>query len=466
MAELSSLGKYEIRRELGRGAMGVVYEGYDPMIKRMVALKTIRADQLAGENAETVVARFRREAQAAGRLNHPNIVAIYDFGEDQGVWYIAMEFIKGRELKDYFQANERFATADIVRIMTQILAALGYSHKLGVIHRDIKPANVFLLDDGSVKVADFGIAHIESSNMTQVGTRARHAELHVARADPGAADRRAVGPLLRRRHPLPVPDRRAALQRIVDDDDAQGARGGTAAAVAIQRAGAGRDGRRRAQGARQAPRRALPDRRGIRRRAPRRGAARVDAPRRSHADRAERSDRDPRAGAEGADGACSGVAPGGTPDVHAPAAAAAANAARRAHRIAPPKKSQATAIAIVAGIAVVAVAAVLWTCSSPPRPHPSSGDAATLAQAPMPQPAAKASGADAAGATAEDRSRHDGDLRRRIRRSERSALRNGQGAAVRRSARGLEEPARREGARADARHGLARARTTTCCRTG
>ena len=111
MAELSSLGKYEIRRELGRGAMGVVYEGYDPMIKRIVALKTIRADQLAGENAETVVARFRREAQAAGRLNHPNIVAIYDFGEEQGVWYIAMEFIKGRELKDYFQANERFAPA-------------------------------------------------------------------------------------------------------------------------------------------------------------------------------------------------------------------------------------------------------------------------------------------------------------------------------------------------------------------
>jgi serine/threonine-protein kinase len=170
MAELESLGKYEIRRELGRGAMGVVYEGYDSMIKRIVALKTIRADQLGGENAETIVARFRREAQAAGRLNHPNIVAIYDFGEDQGVWYIAMEYIKGRELKDYFQANERFAPADIVRIMTQILAALGYSHRLGVVHRDIKPANIFLLDDGTVKVADFGIAHIESSTMTQVGS--------------------------------------------------------------------------------------------------------------------------------------------------------------------------------------------------------------------------------------------------------------------------------------------------------
>jgi serine/threonine-protein kinase len=167
---LDKLGKYEIRRELGRGAMGVVYEGYDPLIKRSVALKTIRADQLAGENAETVIARFRREAQAAGRLSHPNIVSIYDFGEEDGVWYIAMEFVKGRELKDYFQANERFTTADIVRIMTKLLDALDYSHRQGVIHRDIKPANIILLPDGAVKVADFGIAHIETSNMTQVGT--------------------------------------------------------------------------------------------------------------------------------------------------------------------------------------------------------------------------------------------------------------------------------------------------------
>jgi eukaryotic-like serine/threonine-protein kinase len=170
MADIEKLGKYEIRRELGRGAMGIVYEGYDPLIKRSVALKTIRADQLSGENAETVVARFRREAQAAGRLSHPNIVSIYDFGEEEGVWYIAMEFVKGRELKDYFQANERFTTADMVRIMIKLLDALDYSHRQGVVHRDIKPANIILLPDGSVKVADFGIAHIETSNMTQVGT--------------------------------------------------------------------------------------------------------------------------------------------------------------------------------------------------------------------------------------------------------------------------------------------------------
>ncbi|HTL77513.1 MAG TPA: serine/threonine-protein kinase [Casimicrobiaceae bacterium] len=167
---ISQLGKYEIRRELARGAMGIVYEGYDPLIKRRVALKTIRPDQLDGEHAADVIARFRREAQAAGRLNHPNIVAIYEFDEDAGTAFIAMEFVEGRELKDRFAANERFRMADIERIVAAILDALDYSHRQGVVHRDIKPANIFLQDDGGVKVADFGIAHIESSNLTQAGT--------------------------------------------------------------------------------------------------------------------------------------------------------------------------------------------------------------------------------------------------------------------------------------------------------
>src|SRR5690349_10443660 len=167
---INQLGKYEIRRELGRGAMGVVYEAYDPMIRRRVALKTIRPDQLGSDNTDDVIARFRREAQAAGRLSHPNIVAIYDCDEDAGTWFIAMELVEGRELKDCFAADERFRPADIERIMLQILAALDYSHRRGVVHRDIKPANVFLLTDGTVKVTDFGIAHIEASNLTQVGT--------------------------------------------------------------------------------------------------------------------------------------------------------------------------------------------------------------------------------------------------------------------------------------------------------
>jgi serine/threonine-protein kinase len=164
------LGKYELRRELGRGAMGVVYEAFDPSIERIVALKTIRRDQLEGAEGQDVIGRFQREAKAAGRLNHPNIVSIYDFGEDNGTAFIAMEFVSGRELKSYFENNERFPMADIVRVMSQLLDALEYSHQYGVVHRDIKPANIILLPDHRVKVADFGIARIESSQYTQAGT--------------------------------------------------------------------------------------------------------------------------------------------------------------------------------------------------------------------------------------------------------------------------------------------------------
>ncbi|MCB1893062.1 MAG: serine/threonine protein kinase [Rhodocyclaceae bacterium] len=178
MTEPRKLGKYEIRRELGQGAMGVVYEGFDPMIARRVALKTVRRDQLDRVEVEEILARFKREAQAAGRLTHPNIVGIYEYGEEPGpngeatggTAFIAMEFVEGRELREYFDADERFPMAEIVRIMGQLLEALDYSHKNGVVHRDIKPANIILLKDGTVKVADFGIARLESSNLTQAGS--------------------------------------------------------------------------------------------------------------------------------------------------------------------------------------------------------------------------------------------------------------------------------------------------------
>ena len=163
------LGKYEIRRELGSGAMGIVYEGWDPGIARRVAIKTVRRDQLERAEAGELLARFQREAQAAGRLSHPNIGAIYDYGEEAGTAFIAMEFIEGRELKDFFDANERFPLPEIGRIMGQLLAALGHAHQHGIVHRDIKPANIILLKNGTVKVADFGIARIESSNLTQAG---------------------------------------------------------------------------------------------------------------------------------------------------------------------------------------------------------------------------------------------------------------------------------------------------------
>ncbi len=170
MTELKKLGKYEIRGELGQGAMGIVYDGFDPMIGRRVALKTVRGDQLDRAESEEILARFKREAQAAGRLNHPNIVSIYEYGMDGDTAFIAMEFVEGRELKDYFDADERFPMTEIVRIMSQLLDALDFSHRNGVVHRDIKPANIILLKDGTVKVADFGIARVESSSLTQAGS--------------------------------------------------------------------------------------------------------------------------------------------------------------------------------------------------------------------------------------------------------------------------------------------------------
>ncbi len=169
MTDPQKLGKYEIRRELGRGAMGVVVEAFDPMIERTVALKTIRADQLQGEEAQEVMTRFQREAKAAGRLTHPNIVAVYDYGEDAGTAFIAMEFVRGRSLKDFFDKGERFPIPQVARIMGELLSALGYASKNGIVHRDIKPANIILLEDGTVKVADFGIARIQSSEFTQAG---------------------------------------------------------------------------------------------------------------------------------------------------------------------------------------------------------------------------------------------------------------------------------------------------------
>lgn len=167
---LNKIGKYEIRSELGRGAMGVVYEGFDPFIERTVAIKTIQKSFIEQSDDPEVLARFRREAQAAGRLSHPNIVAVHEYGEDGDVAFIAMELIKGKELKDYFDRGERFTLTDSVYIMTQLLDALSYSHERGVVHRDIKPSNIVITHENKIKVVDFGIAKIESSDLTQVGT--------------------------------------------------------------------------------------------------------------------------------------------------------------------------------------------------------------------------------------------------------------------------------------------------------
>jgi tRNA A-37 threonylcarbamoyl transferase component Bud32 len=170
MSAVESLGKYEVRRQLGRGAMGTVYEGFDPVIERIVAIKTVRLPESADDETAEEIARFRREAQAAGRLIHPNIVGVFDYGETADLAYIVMEFVDGPPLKNLLDKNERFPLARIVQIMDDLLAGLQFSHERGVVHRDIKPANLMLTKSGQAKIADFGIARIESSSMTQAGT--------------------------------------------------------------------------------------------------------------------------------------------------------------------------------------------------------------------------------------------------------------------------------------------------------
>lgn len=164
------IGKYSIQEVLGKGAMGIVYKALDPHIRRTVALKVIHKEILEDDQAATLMARFKNEAQAAGRLSHPGIVAVYEYGEDNAVAYIAMEYVQGKGLREYFQRGIRFGLSDTVSIMTRLLEALAYAHEQGVVHRDVKPANIIIMSNGKLKVADFGIAHLDSSNLTQVGT--------------------------------------------------------------------------------------------------------------------------------------------------------------------------------------------------------------------------------------------------------------------------------------------------------
>jgi len=147
--------------------MGIVYRGYDPVIKRPVAIKTIRRELIEeDERAESLAGRFRKEAQAAGALNHPGIVSIYEYGEDTNHAFIAMEYVEGNSLREYLARGARFEERDIVSIMSQLLDALDFAHKRTVWHRDVKPANIIIMGNGRIKLADFGIARIESSDRT------------------------------------------------------------------------------------------------------------------------------------------------------------------------------------------------------------------------------------------------------------------------------------------------------------
>ena len=164
-----TLGRYEIVSELGQGAMGTVYRGRDPKINREVAIKTLAYSGVDEAQLPTIKERFFREAEAAGRLNHPGIVTIFDAGEEHDLAYLAMEFLGGEDLSAYCKPDTLLPVTEVLGIIADIAEALAYAHSNEVVHRDIKPANIMRLPDGSVKVTDFGIAQVVSESKTQTG---------------------------------------------------------------------------------------------------------------------------------------------------------------------------------------------------------------------------------------------------------------------------------------------------------
>jgi predicted Ser/Thr protein kinase len=165
---VSQFGRYQIIEVLGKGGMGTVYKGLDPVLDRPVALKTIRLDfAFSPSEMSELKQRLMQEAKAAGKLSHPNIVTIYDVGEEAGLHYIAMEYLSGYTLEDFIQKKGVLNYRIVAKIIMQTCEALCYAHQHGIVHRDIKPANIMLLEDFHVKVMDFGIARLESTSLTK-----------------------------------------------------------------------------------------------------------------------------------------------------------------------------------------------------------------------------------------------------------------------------------------------------------
>jgi eukaryotic-like serine/threonine-protein kinase len=161
VSTLIKAGRYDLREELGRGAMGVVFHGTDPVIGRDVAVKTMRLSEAGtGMSREELIGRFQTEARAAGLLTHPNIVVVFDAGEEGGLFYITMEFVEGRSLQSLIDAHQPFPLPRVMKLMEQVCSALDFAHQHNVVHRDIKPANLMLTADDTVKITDFGTAKI------------------------------------------------------------------------------------------------------------------------------------------------------------------------------------------------------------------------------------------------------------------------------------------------------------------
>lgn len=167
---MEKIGKYEVIDLLGKGAMGIVYKALDPDIDREVAIKTIRFDLISDEGEKNeLMLRFMREARAAGRLVHPNIITIHDVGKEADMTYIVMQYIGGQSLQKWISSRKKIPSPEIVDLMIQLCDALDFAHRSGIVHRDIKPANILLDDAGKPHICDFGVAHVEMSTITQTG---------------------------------------------------------------------------------------------------------------------------------------------------------------------------------------------------------------------------------------------------------------------------------------------------------
>src|SRR5262245_56343963 len=161
METVTKAGRFEIVGELGRGAMGIVYKAVDPVIGRTVAVKTLRlSEEGTGLSRSELLNRFQTEARAAGLLTHPNIVVVFDAGEENGLYYITMELVEGKSLQALLDSGQAFPLARVLRIMEQTCSALQFAHERSIVHRDIKPANLMLTADDTVKITDFGTAKI------------------------------------------------------------------------------------------------------------------------------------------------------------------------------------------------------------------------------------------------------------------------------------------------------------------
>ena len=227
MTDIKMIGKYEIQGELGAGGMGIVYKGWDSAIARAVAIKGVNKASLPDGDAESVIQRFRQEAQAVGRLVHPRIVQIYDYLEDSEAAYIVMELVNGKTLAHHLKKHEKFGLHEVGQIVSQILDGIGYAHMHGVVHRDMKPANILVNSDGRIKINDFGVAHVDSSTMTRVGDvigtpSYMSPEQFMGVEVDSAADLYAVGviayELLTGKRPFAASSPAAVMRQVLNDD--------------------------------------------------------------------------------------------------------------------------------------------------------------------------------------------------------------------------------------------------------